>query len=115
MIPTFFYVPSQAEMDRKNGACNSTGMGLWLMKLIHSHILRQSPDCMRWCWAAQFVVAALGWSSPWLSAFGTESPVTTQFRQEIKPILKEYCYDCHGDGENKGKIAFDELKSDEAL
>src|SRR4051794_11618863 len=38
-----------------------------------------------------------------------------QFGKDIQPILKEFCYDCHGDGAKKGNAAFDELKSDDAL
>jgi len=30
-------------------------------------------------------------------------------------MLKEFCYDCHGDGAKKGNVAFDELNSDEQL
>jgi len=37
------------------------------------------------------------------------------FEKDVLPILKNYCYDCHGDGANKGKIAFDEFKSHEEL
>ena len=29
----------------------------------------------------------------------------------IEKILSTYCYDCHGDGMNKGKVAFDEFTS----
>jgi hypothetical protein len=39
----------------------------------------------------------------------------SEFRQSIQPVLKEFCYDCHGDGANKGKVAFDEFKSDQAV
>ena len=39
----------------------------------------------------------------------------TQFRKEAQPILVSYCYDCHGDGMAKGNVAFDELKTDDAL
>lgn len=35
-----------------------------------------------------------------------------QYRMEIEPLLKEYCYDCHGDGMDKGKIALDKFGSD---
>jgi hypothetical protein len=37
------------------------------------------------------------------------------FRKDVQPVLQQFCYDCHGDGMNKGGIAFDELKSDESL
>ena len=40
---------------------------------------------------------------------------TAQFRKDIQPVLKEFCYDCHGDGAKKGGLAFDELKTDGAL
>jgi len=39
----------------------------------------------------------------------------TLFRTKIQPILKEYCYDCHADGANKGQVAFDEFRSDETM
>jgi hypothetical protein len=50
-----------------------------------------------------------------LCARAAAADVSAQFRQDIQPILAEYCYDCHGDGAKKGNIAFDELKSNEAL
>lgn len=34
-----------------------------------------------------------------------------RFQKDIQPILRQYCYDCHGDGLNKGQVAFDEFKS----
>ncbi len=49
------------------------------------------------------------------TASAAESPAAVEFRQDVQPILKEYCYDCHGDGAKKGQIAFDELTSDDAL
>jgi hypothetical protein len=68
-------------------------------------------------------MAGLGWLRPTgllalaLScpcAWGAASPMT-RFHETVEPILKEYCYDCHGDGMNKGKVAFDEFKSDDEL
>ena len=44
-----------------------------------------------------------------------ELKAVAEFNKSIQPILKEFCYDCHGDGAKKGDVAFDELKSDEAL
>lgn len=31
------------------------------------------------------------------------------FHRDVAPILEDYCYDCHGDGMAKGKVAFDDL------
>lgn len=52
-----------------------------------------------------------------LGAFASraETPAAVEFRREVQPVLKEYCYDCHGDGSRKGNVAFDELTSDETL
>src|SRR5688572_11918202 len=33
------------------------------------------------------------------------------FDSQIKPILSGHCYDCHGDGMNKGSVSLDEFKS----
>jgi hypothetical protein len=38
-----------------------------------------------------------------------------QFHKEVEPVLAEYCYDCHGGGEKKGGVAFDELKSNDDI
>lgn len=43
-----------------------------------------------------------------------ESPGAAEFRTDIRPILQTYCFDCHADGVNKGKVAFDEFKSGDA-
>jgi hypothetical protein len=50
-----------------------------------------------------------------LRVSGVENKAVAQFQTDVQPILREYCYDCHGDGMNKGKVAFDELKSDDAI
>lgn len=38
-----------------------------------------------------------------------------EFRNEVRPILQEFCFDCHADGANKGGVSFDEFKSDAAM
>ena len=38
-----------------------------------------------------------------------------EFHKDIEPIIQQYCYDCHGDGEKKGGVAFDEFASDQAI
>jgi hypothetical protein len=39
---------------------------------------------------------------------GQASAVAT-FKHDVSPILEDYCYECHGDGMARGKVAFDEL------
>src|SRR5258708_936516 len=41
---------------------------------------------------------------------GAEADPISKFHKEIQPILSQYCYDCHGDGMDKGGVAFDQLK-----
>ncbi len=43
------------------------------------------------------------WSEP-LPAVGMPA---AEFKQKIRPILENYCYDCHGDGETRGGVALD--------
>jgi len=37
------------------------------------------------------------------------------FHAKIKPLLTKYCFDCHADGVNKGRVAFDEFANDAEL
>ena len=27
-----------------------------------------------------------------------------EFRRNVRPLLEKYCFDCHADGANKGKV-----------
>lgn len=55
-------------------------------------------------------------SSGWGAAPAPKpTPAITHFHESIQPLLKQYCYDCHGDGVSKGKVAFDGFASDAAL
>ena len=38
-----------------------------------------------------------------------------QFDRDILPVLKTYCYDCHGDGAQKGGVSFDTFDSPDKL
>ena len=44
-----------------------------------------------------------------------DSAGTKDFQKTIKPLLKNYCFDCHADGESKGNVAFDGFKDDQAV
>ena len=46
---------------------------------------------------------------------GAEFKAAAHFRKDIQPILTEHCYECHGEGMDKGNVAFDEFKSDDEL
>jgi len=38
-----------------------------------------------------------------------------RFRESVLTILENRCYDCHGDGANKGSLALDQFESDADL
>jgi hypothetical protein len=38
-----------------------------------------------------------------------------EYHRAILPILEKHCYECHGDGYDKGKVAFDRLETDAAI
>ena len=68
------------------------------------------PVPMRSGVSAWVALAFLCWP-----ASAAEVPGASQFRKDIQPILTEFCFDCHADGANKGGLALDEFKSDQAL
>src|SRR5262245_55069657 len=37
------------------------------------------------------------------------------FRRDIQPILAKYCYDCHGNGVDKGGVRLDEFETAASL
>ena len=38
-----------------------------------------------------------------------------RYREEVQPLLSDYCFGCHADGAEEGGVAFDRLASDEEL
>ena len=76
-----------------------------------------------WSWRASQVLA--GVRAVWFCALvhliaiagarAAESSGMAQFRKDIQPVLKEFCFDCHGDGASKGGVSFDDFKSDAAM
>jgi hypothetical protein len=49
------------------------------------------------------------------TAFAADTNGGGEFHRTIRPLLENYCFDCHADGANKGNVAFDEFKSDQAV
>ena len=45
----------------------------------------------------------------------TSSSSEARFRDQVQPLLTKYCYDCHGEGMDKGKVSFDEFKSHQEM
>ncbi len=45
---------------------------------------------------------------------GAADRVEQQFDEQIRPILEDYCYACHGNGLKKGGVKLDGLTSDQA-
>jgi mono/diheme cytochrome c family protein len=70
--------------------------------------------------AALFGAVVVGMASPsGLAAADTQDPADasamSEYQAVIAPILEKHCYECHGDGFDKGKVAFDTLDTDEKL
>src|SRR5580658_7719375 len=64
-----------------------------------------------WPWMAGALIFAT--ASPRAGAASTSG--VAQFHTDVQPLLQTYCYECHGDGESKGNVAFDELNSSQEI
>ena len=54
--------------------------------------------------------------APWASGafFGSaaaKDPAKLSYAKDVLPLLKKYCFDCHGDGAKKAGVEFDKFKS----
>lgn len=82
---------------------------------------RGTPLCGGLLFVCNVLVAALALLVPAASNSASNSASNpapagfARFQSDVLPILKEYCFDCHGDGMNKGKVAFDEFKTHDEL
>ena len=50
-----------------------------------------------------------------LRAEPTDTQRADHFRNDVKPILSDFCFDCHADGAKKGGVEFDAFKTDADL
>ncbi len=49
------------------------------------------------------------------AAWATNLSGPEEFRKDVRPILQNFCFDCHADGAKKGSVAFDEFQTDQAM
>jgi len=48
-------------------------------------------------------------------AAANDAQAAERYRKDVQPILSKYCFDCHANGEKRGNVSFDTLKSDDEL
>lgn len=53
-------------------------------------------------------------AAPWAVAESTPT-AAANYHKKVAPILEKYCYDCHGNGLEKGKVSFDTFASDKDM
>jgi len=61
-----------------------------------------------------FLLTAVTTADP-AQADSPQTGARSYYSTHIKPILATSCYECHGDGSERGNVAFDTYKTDEAL
>jgi mono/diheme cytochrome c family protein len=78
-----------------------------LLKLLKAAEDRRTPGR----WRALLTLAAIACQMipPAIAAEPGSAP---EFRRDVRPILEQFCFDCHADGANKGGVAFDEVNPD---
>jgi hypothetical protein len=75
--------------------------------------LRRSRPALFW-WLA-FVASLLLVPHGLRASTPGETSSSSPFQRTIEPLLIQYCYDCHGDGMSRGKLAFDSYDTEQAL
>jgi Protein of unknown function (DUF1592)/Protein of unknown function (DUF1588)/Protein of unknown function (DUF1587)/Protein of unknown function (DUF1585)/Protein of unknown function (DUF1595)/Planctomycete cytochrome C len=61
--------------------------------------------CVRsFCWLVAFLAVFNGGATS-----GAAPAELLLFEQRVRPLLKSYCYDCHGDGSKEGNLALDQF------
>lgn len=65
--------------------------------------------------------ASSGWlgsalAALWFAAsLGAKTDAQAEYEARIQPLLARYCFDCHGDGMDKGKVSLDTFASHDEL
>lgn len=59
---------------------------------------------------------ALGFAFALPACWSAAEPAAiTEYNRTILPLIEKHCFECHGDGYDKGKIAFDDLETHEQI
>jgi mono/diheme cytochrome c family protein len=45
----------------------------------------------------------------------SEATSITEYQDKVLPLLEKHCFECHGDGYDKGKVAFDRLETPQQI
>jgi mono/diheme cytochrome c family protein len=64
---------------------------------------------------SKVALVAMGMSLVSACLAGTEPAAIAEYKKTIGPMLETHCYECHGDGYDKGQVAFDGLESQEQI
>ncbi len=70
-------------------------------------------------WSSRFVPLAMGLAVALPvglivsanSEANSEPASIRSYNDTVLPLLEKHCFECHGDGYDKGKIAFDQLET----
>ena len=67
--------------------------------MILLNVLNLIPDRAGIAWLTALIV---------LSPLAASAAAERDFHTRVEPLLKSYCFDCHGEGANKGEVTLDE-------
>jgi mono/diheme cytochrome c family protein len=74
---------------------------------------RVAPMMLGLAIALPAAIAASASSENSTAAASSQSIV--EYQKTVLPLLEKHCYECHGDGYDKGKVAFDSLETPEQI
>src|SRR5262249_19592891 len=60
------------------------------------------------------VAGMVGWPAPGPRGSAAEDAASAGYADEVRPILEQYCYGCHGLGAKKGGVALDGFPDESA-
>jgi Protein of unknown function (DUF1592)/Protein of unknown function (DUF1588)/Protein of unknown function (DUF1587)/Protein of unknown function (DUF1595)/Protein of unknown function (DUF1585)/Planctomycete cytochrome C len=70
---------------------------------------------MRFFFSSLLLLLTLVWGSSNAAPAGENSTALISYEKEIKPLLSNYCYECHADGINKAGLALDSYETVEEI